>query len=104
MITCILLSGGSSERFGSPKALASMLGSTVIQHVQNTLLQSSCDDIIVVLGDHAHKIMPSIFIHSRIRVVYNKHYNFGQISSVQEGWRQVEDPSEGSCSCRWIAR
>jgi molybdenum cofactor cytidylyltransferase len=95
MITCVLLAGGSSTRFGSPKALASMSGDTVIQHVQNTLLQSSCDNIIVVLGDHAHQIMPSIFIHNRIRVVYNKHYNLGQISSVQEGWRQAEDSSEG---------
>ena len=96
MITCILLSGGLSERFGSPKPLALMSeGISVVQHVQNTLLQSSCDQIIVVLGGHAHQVMPSIFIHNRIRIVYNKHYNFGQTSSVQEGWRQAEKSSTG---------
>jgi molybdenum cofactor cytidylyltransferase len=95
MITCILLSAGLSERFGSPKALTAMPEGTVIQHLQNTLLQSSCNEIIVVLGAHAHQILPSIFIHSRIRVVYNKHYNFGQTSSVQEGWRQADESSEG---------
>jgi len=95
MITCILLSAGLSERFGSPKALACMGDKTVIQHVQNTLLQSACDEIIVVLGAHAQEIQPSIFIHSRIRVVYNKEYYFGQTSSVQAGWRGANDASEG---------
>jgi molybdenum cofactor cytidylyltransferase len=95
MVTCILLSAGLSERFGSPKALANLLGTTVIEHVQTTLLQSSCDKIIVVLGAHARQIQPSIFIHSRIRVVYNKNYNFGQTSSVQAGWREEGNLSTG---------
>jgi len=95
MVTCILLSAGLSERFGSPKALAYISGKTVIQHVQNTLLQSSCDNIIVVLGAHATEIQPSIFIHSRISVVYNKDYYFGQTSSVQAGWREADNASEG---------
>ncbi len=95
MVTCILLSAGLSERFGSPKALASMGGNTVIQHVQNTLLESSCDEIIVVLGAHARQIQPSIFIHSRIRVVYNKNYNLGQTSSVKAGWREADNSSTG---------
>ncbi len=95
MVTCILLSAGLSERFGSPKALAYIGGNTVIQHVQNTLLESSCDEIIVVLGAHARQIQPSIFIHSRIRVVYNKNYNLGQTSSVKAGWREADNSSTG---------
>jgi molybdenum cofactor cytidylyltransferase len=94
VITCILLSAGSSERFGSPKALARLYGTTVIDHIQKTLLQSSCDEIIIVLGDHADLIMPSIFNHKRIHVVHNKQYYFGQTSSVQEGWRQADNSSE----------
>jgi len=95
MNTCILLSAGLSERFGSPKALANISGIPVIQHLQNTLLQSSCDKIVVVLGAHAPEIQPLIFIHSRIHVVYNKDYYFGQTSSVQAGWRQADNASEG---------
>lgn len=95
MLTCILLSAGLSERFGSPKALACISEGTVIQHVQHTLLQSSCDEIIVILGAHARQIEPSIFIHSRIRVVYNKNYYFGQTSSVQAGWREADNSSTG---------
>jgi len=95
MISCVLLSAGLSERFGSPKALACISDITAIQHVQKTLLQSCCDKIIVVLGAHAQQIQPSIFIHSRIRVVYNKDYFFGQTSSVQAGWRETDNSSEG---------
>ncbi len=95
MLTCILLSAGLSERFGSPKALACIGGNTVIQHVQNTLLQSSCDEIIVVLGAHARQIQPSIFKHNRIRVVYNKNYNLGQTSSAKTGLRLADNSSTG---------
>jgi molybdenum cofactor cytidylyltransferase len=95
MITCVLLSAGLSERFGSPKALACISGTTVIEHLQNTLLKSSCDEIIVVLGAHALHIQPFIFIHSRIRVVYNKDYNFGQASSAKAGWREADHSSLG---------
>ena len=95
VITCILLSAGLSERFGSPKALARFGHTTVVGHIQNTLLKSSCDKIIVVLGAHAQRIQPSIFIHSRIRVVYNKDYNLGQLSSVQAGCREADGPSTG---------
>jgi len=94
MFTCVLLSAGLSERFGSPKALANLWGAPVIEYVQKTLLQSSCDRIIVVLGAHQSQVRPSIFIHSRITVVYNKDYNLGQTSSVQAGWREADNASE----------
>ena len=95
MITCIILSAGLSERFGHPKALALLDGIPVINRLQETLLKSSCDKIIVVLGADTTQISPSIFIHSRIHVVYNKHYNFGQTSSLQAGWQAADEGSEG---------
>ena len=95
MITCILLSAGISERFGQPKALARIFNKTVIEHIQNELLLSTCDEIIVVLGASYHQILPSIFIHSRIKVVYNKDYNFGQTSSLQVGVQVVQKSSTG---------
>jgi len=91
MINCLLLSAGLSERFGSPKALAPIAGKTAIEQVQLALLQSSCAKIIIVLGAHADKIHPYIFIHNRIYVVYNKNYYFGQTSSVQVGLKQAEN-------------
>ncbi len=96
MITCILLAAGLSERFGSPKALACLAPkTTVLQHLLTILLQSACDEIVVVLGANASSIEPTIVIQSRIRVVYNKHYNFGQTSSLQTGWQAVDSASKG---------
>ncbi len=96
MISCILLSAGLSERFESPKALAKLSDGNVIEHIQKTLLESFIDEIIIVLGANADLIHPSIFIHSRIRVVYNKDYNFGQTSSVQTGWREAGNSSRAT--------
>ncbi|MBF0503979.1 MAG: nucleotidyltransferase family protein [Candidatus Omnitrophica bacterium] len=95
MISCLVLSAGLSERFGSPKPLAPFKGTTVIGHILKTLLETSCDEIIVVLGASSHIIFPTLFNHTRIRVVYNKDYNFGQTSSVQMGWRSLSENVSG---------
>lgn len=96
MIACILLAADPSEHFGSSsKALAEISGNTVIQGMVDTLIQSSCEKIIVVLGAHAHQVISSIVIQDRISVVYNKDYFLGRTSSMQAGWREVEDVYKG---------
>lgn len=84
MLTCIILAAGYSQRFGSPKALALWPnGKTVLANMLDSILSSTVDEIIVVLGAHADVIQSHVFNHKRVRFVYNKDYNFGQISSVQ---------------------
>ncbi len=95
MISCILLAAGLSQRFGSPKALANLNNQRVIQHIQKTLLVSSCDEIIIVLGAEATAIEPYVFNHKRIRIVYNKDYNLGQTASVQAGVREANSSTNG---------
>lgn len=85
MITCILLSAGLSQRFGSPKALAKRNTETVIEHLQKLLIKSQVNEIIIVLGAHAEQIKPHILKHNKVRFVYNKNYNFGQTSSFKAG-------------------
>jgi len=89
MITCILLSAGESERFGSPKALARTSQRTAIEDLQNTLLGSIADEIIVVLGAYVDAVKPHVFNHKKVRVVYNKDYKLGQTSSFQTGLSAV---------------
>jgi len=89
MIACILLSAGLSQRFGSPKALAQWNTGTVIEHLQNLLVKSQVDEIIVVCGAHADQIKPHILEHKQVRFVYNKDYNFGQTSSFKAGLKSV---------------
>jgi CTP:molybdopterin cytidylyltransferase MocA len=95
MISAIILSAGLSQRFGEPKALAPILGTTVIRYLQDNLLKTSVDEIIIVLGHEAKRIEPHLLNHTRIKVVYNKNYNFGQTSSFQAGLRELSLSSSG---------
>ena len=95
MVSCLLLSAGLSTRFGAPKALARINGKTVIEHVQNSLIHSKTDEIVIVLGDRASDIEPHILNHRKIKVVYNKDYISGQTSSFQAGLRAISPESRG---------
>lgn len=50
-LTGVLLVGGASERFGTPKALARFRGETLVERGQR-LLAEACDQVLVV-GKHA---------------------------------------------------
>ena len=89
MITCIILSAGESQRFRSPKALARTSRRTAIEDLQNTLLGSIADEIIVVLGAYVDAVKPHVFNHKKVRIVYNKDYKLGQTSSFQTGLSAV---------------
>jgi len=95
MITCILLSAGLSQRFGSPKALAKLNGETVIEHLQKVLLKTQVGEVIVVLGAHADQIKLHLLNHNKVKFVYNKDYNFGQTSSFKAGLRDISDGAQG---------
>ncbi len=90
MVSCILLSAGESQRFGSPKALAKISHHSAIEEVQNSLLSSMADEIVVVLGAHSESIKRHVFNHKRVRIVYNKDYKLGQTSSLQAGLSVVD--------------
>jgi len=96
MITSVILSAGRSQRFGSPKALAVIKGKTIIEHLQEKLLQTQSQGIIVVLGADADRIRPFLLNHKRIKVVYNKDYIFGQTSSFKAALDNLRDDSLGA--------
>ncbi|MCB9757431.1 MAG: nucleotidyltransferase family protein [Candidatus Omnitrophica bacterium] len=95
MISLILLSGGVSSRFGSPKALVDWNGCSLISSLQERLILTQIDEIIIVLGAHVHQIKPQVLNHNKIRIVYNKNYNLGQTSSLKIGLQQVSNAAEG---------
>lgn len=95
MISCILLTGGESQRFGSPKALADIHGSKAIEVLQKKLIESLVDEIIIVTGAHENLIKPYVFNHSKVRLVYNKDYKLGQTSSFQKGLSVVDTNTQG---------
>jgi len=98
MLSCILLSAGFSRRFGSPKALAKMPSHgeiLVIQYIQQKLLASQIDEVIIILGAHADQIKSCLLKHKAMKIVYNKDYNFGQTSSFKVGLQNVSSKSKG---------
>ena len=99
MVSCILLAAGSSTRFGSPKALARVKDTTVIGYLQNTLVNSKIDQVIVVLGDHSHDVELHILNHKKVRLVYNKDYNLGQTSSFKAGLKAISPKAAGIFLC-----
>jgi CTP:molybdopterin cytidylyltransferase MocA len=95
MISCILLTAGESQRFGSPKAVAQIGSMKAIELLQEHLIKSVVDEIIIVTGANESLIKPYVFNHSKVRLVYNKDYKFGQTSSFQTGLSIVDKNTEG---------
>lgn len=95
MLSCVLLTAGESQRFGSPKALADIHQTKAIELLQQKLLQSSVGEIIIVTGAHEALIKSYVFNHSKVRVVHNKDYKLGQTSSFQKGVAATDSSSEG---------
>jgi molybdenum cofactor cytidylyltransferase len=96
MISCILLCAGLSERFPSIKALAPIATKPVIEHLQNTLLATNVDEIIIVLGAHRLKIEPHITNHPKIKTVYNENFILGQTTSFQKGLTAISKQSQAA--------
>ncbi|MBP7475827.1 MAG: NTP transferase domain-containing protein, partial [Pyrinomonadaceae bacterium] len=46
----LILAAGGSSRLGRPKQLVHFQGKTLIRNAAETLVDSSCDSIVVVLG------------------------------------------------------
>ena len=95
MTSGILLSAGLSSRFGSPKALAQIRTTPAIVFLLEKLINSPLTEIIVVLGAEHQQIEPCLFKHTKIKVVYNKDYKFGQTSSVRAGLKCVSKTTSG---------
>lgn len=95
MISAIVLSAGLSKRFGSPKALTYINNTTSIEHIQVQLLNSSVDEIIIIIGHDAERIKKHVLQHPKIIIAYNKDYSLGQTSSVQCGIKQCHQHSDG---------
>lgn len=89
MTSCILLSAGFNQRFGSPKALAIFQEKFLIEHIQDVLIQSQVNEIIVVLGAYCDEIKPHIVRHPKIKFTINKDYQSGQTSSFKAGLSNI---------------
>ena len=104
MIAAIILAAGESRRMGSPKALLPCpendgTESTFLAHLLGVFASSQAKPIVVVLGHDAENLVSS-FRFGAARVVVNRDYRDGMLSSIHTGIRALDaDDVDGALVC-----
>ncbi len=93
MISAVVLAAGESKRMGRTKQLLEWEGRTILQRVLENLSRSRVDEVILVLGHEAERIVQTLDTR-RVKVVINKNYKAGMISSIQQGLINLNDTAE----------
>jgi molybdenum cofactor cytidylyltransferase len=93
MISAIVIAAGESKRMGRPKQLLPWQGKALLQHVLDSLLNSEVDEVILILGCEAERILERLDTR-RIKVVLNPDYAQGMITSIQHGLAAIGKGAE----------
>ena len=89
-IAAIILAAGASTRMGQPKQLLPYKRRTLLSHVINCVIASSCRIVIVILGANSDKIEPQI-AQFPIIIVKNSDWNKGISSSIGCGVNYIQE-------------
>ena len=98
MVAGIVLAAGASRRFGSQKLVADVGGIPLARRSVESLLTSSLDEVVVVVGSDARAVGASL-AGLPVRVVVNTAYKDGMSTSLRAG---LEALSPG-CSAALVA-
>lgn len=93
MISAIVLAAGESRRMGRTKQLLDWHGHTILQRVLENLAHSQVEEVILVLGHDAGKILQAVDT-SGVKVVINHAFRGGMITSIQEGLKNLNEKAE----------
>ncbi|MBI63029.1 MAG: hypothetical protein CL775_03295 [Chloroflexi bacterium] len=88
-IDALLLSAGKSSRMGFTKALVDWHNQKLIQFQIETLLNSGCTKVFIVLGHEKEKIIPYIQNKKNTKIIYNENYKTGKSSSIIKGINNI---------------
>jgi len=88
MLAAVILSGGSSSRMGSPKALLAYQGRPFLEHLLEVTVHPKIGVRRVVLGAHAEPIAKNISLAAD-EIVINENWKCGQLSSIQAAIRSL---------------
>ena len=97
MIPAIVLAAGKSSRMGRPKALLSIgtSGDTFLTHILHVLRGGGITRAWVVIGGDASAVRATLPADDEfLRVVENKDYEEGQLSSLLVGLASVEEADD----------
>jgi molybdenum cofactor cytidylyltransferase len=84
VIAGIVLAAGASRRFGSQKLLASVGGVPLVRRSVESLLETSLDEILIVLGRDAPAVAAAL-AGLRVRTTMNAAYAAGMSTSLRVG-------------------
>lgn len=94
MLAAVILSGGSSSRMGSPKALLPYQGRPFLEHLLDVSAHAKIGVRRVVLGAHAEPIAKEVRL-SGDEIVINEEWEKGQLSSIHAAIRSLPAGTDG---------
>jgi CTP:molybdopterin cytidylyltransferase MocA len=98
MLAAVILSGGSSRRMGSPKALLPYDGRTFLEHLLSITTHPAIGVRRVVLGPDAEAIAKGVAL-APDEVVVNSEWEKGQLSSIHAALRSLPPGTDGFLLC-----
>lgn len=95
MIAGVVLAAGASRRFGSQKLLAPVGGVPLVRRAVERLLETSLDEILVVLGSDAATVGAAL-AGLNVRIVSNEAFAAGMSTSLRAGLDALRPPTEAA--------
>ncbi|MBV8514603.1 MAG: nucleotidyltransferase family protein [Acidobacteria bacterium] len=94
MLAAVILSGGASQRMGSPKALLPYRGKTFLEHLLEVSTHPQITERRVVLGSHADAIRTAVAL-PEAEIAVNPDWEKGQLSSIHAAIRSLPKNLDG---------
>ena len=98
MVYAIVLAAGESKRMGALKQILPFGKSTVIETIITSLLKSSVDRVMVVVGYKASDVR-EVLKESEVEIRVNENYKKGMLSSIKCGVSAFPQDAEAFLIC-----
>ena len=100
MISAILLAAGKSMRMKDENKLTKKIdGIPLINHSVKNIINSSINELIIVLGYQNEIVEKIIDKNKKIKFVFNKDFESGMASSIKVGLKQMSKKTEFFLIC-----
>lgn len=99
MLAAVILSGGVSQRMGSPKALLPYQGRPFLDHLLQITAHPKIGARRVVMGAHAEPIAKATQQLAANEIVVNAEWEKGQLSSIHAALRSLPEGTDGILLC-----
>lgn len=96
MISAIVLAAGAGSRFGGTKQVARVRGKPLAQHAIDAATDAGVDEVVVVLGHDAERVLAALDLPASARVVVNSEHASGMASSLAAGLGATDASSDAA--------